>query len=63
MADAVNPRTDNGSKERVAFDLFQIISSAEYEKRDAAPDQREWALKLYAQCLDTVNAPHVRARS
>lgn len=45
----------DNTKERVAFELMQFIASAEYGKDERAKNSpREYYLKLYAQCISTI---------
>jgi hypothetical protein len=47
------PKITGDSKERVAFDLMNIIESVEDEDQSRNP--REYYLKLYKECLHAVN--------
>lgn len=53
MSEKVNI-LDN-SKERISLELMQIIADAEFGKDDRKENSpREYYLKLYAQCINTV---------
>ena len=49
MANGMLPK--DGSNEKVAFDLMQIIAGKEAK----SSDKREYYLELYAQCLRIVS--------
>ncbi|AWO91947.1 MULTISPECIES: hypothetical protein [Bradyrhizobium] len=60
MADGVH--VGENSPEQIAFKLMQAIATAEgMNLLQQNASNRAWILKTYAQCLETVRAPHLVA--
>jgi hypothetical protein len=60
MADTPVVHIGENSPEEVAYKLFRHIGTAESKGLGASSTtaDREWILKTYAMCLETVTAPH-----
>lgn len=59
MSDAATVHIGENSPEEVAFKLMRLIGSAEQQSLNTQPKaNREWILKTYALCLETVREPH-----
>lgn len=56
-------QVQSDSRHRVALDLAQLIHQHEVQKPDKPAEDRDYWLKLYAQCLEVSNDPRIRARS
>jgi hypothetical protein len=51
MADQIPVETGNGSHQRVAYDLTMRIARVEEQGDEKIPQNREYFLRLYMQCL------------
>jgi hypothetical protein len=60
MADTAVVHIGENSPEEVAFKLLRLIGRAEKKSLEASPvaADRQWILKTYAMCLETVREPH-----
>jgi hypothetical protein len=59
MADGPITHIGENSPEQVAFKLMDVIARAEGINLLAQKaTNREWILKTYAMCLETVKSPH-----
>jgi hypothetical protein len=59
MADAPVTHIGENSPEEVAYKLFRHIGSSESKSLGSGTTaDREWILKTYAMCLETVRSPH-----
>jgi hypothetical protein len=49
------------SQEQVAFMLLEKIAASEIAANgDSSPLDREWLLATYAECLITIQNPHIK---